>query len=313
MQRADESGIVRTITTVAVHTWSPRWHAASWALASLLLTLGATVAASVVLLLSDDLGPQLRGALLTGVLTFLPYGLVGSFLISRQPDLPFGWLLSGASAGLVLGLATAGPALAAVQDGGTGLLPRWGLLTSGLAFLPIGVQGLINVRFPSGKPATRKGRVLEALLVAGLCFAVLGGVLGSGTFREAASGTGPQSANPLTGGTPVEAVVDALTFTAPVVVLLGLVAGLGVVVRFRRAVGIERQQLKWRATGVVGALALFPLAVTERLGPAVDALDAWLFVATIVVPVVRYRLWTIDTIIRRSVVYGAVTVVLIAG
>lgn len=104
-------------------------------------------------------------------------------------------------------------------------------------------------------------------------------------------------------------MADTLVFLAPVVVLLGLVAGLGVVVRYVRTEGLARQQLKWRAAGIVVGLILFPLAVTEQLGP-VDALDAPVFVLTLVVPVLRYRLWAIDTILRRSVVYTAITIVL---
>ena len=94
----------------------------------------------------------------------------------------------------------------------------------------------------------------------------------------------------------------------------GLVAGIGVVVRCARASGIERQQLKWRAAGVVLALALFPLAVTERLDGAVAlARQHGASCATLAIPMVRYRLWAIDTIIRRSAVYAVVTIVLVAG
>ena len=95
-------------------------------------------------------------------------------------------------------------------------------------------------------------------------------------------------------------------------VLLGLLAGLGVIWRFARARGLERQQLKWRAAGVVVALAMFPLAVTGGLGPLM-VLDSPVFVLTLVIPVLRYRLWAIDTILRRSVAYAAITAVLLLG
>ena len=49
----------------------------------------------------------------------------------------------------------------------------------------------------------------------------------------------------------------------PVVVLLGLIAGLGVLRRAWKATGIERYQLRWRAYGVVLSLLLFPLAVNQ--------------------------------------------------
>ena len=92
----------------------------------------------------------------------------------------------------------------------------------------------------------------------------------------------------------------------PLVILLGILAGLGVVVRYARAVGVEQLQLRWRAVGVVVSLALFPLVVSESL-PATVAdvitdLEPLLFVATLAVPVLRYDLWAIDSIIRRSAV-----------
>jgi signal transduction histidine kinase len=86
-----------------------------------------------------------------------------------------------------------------------------------------------------------------------------------------------------------------------------------VVVRVFRAEGIARQQLKWRAVGVLVSLSLFPLAVTEQLPFFATGLDAVVFVLTLVVPVLRYRLWWIDTILRRSLVYGAITAALVIG
>ena len=160
-------------------------------------------------------------------------------------------------------LATVGPAALAVRAGHAGVLAELGLSMGNLGFVPIAVQGLVNVRFPSGRPATRKGRWLERALVAGTGLVILGGFLGDNVLRETAPGRDLR--NPLTADTWVAQVANGLTVLAPLVVLGGLVAGIGVVVRCVRASGIERQQLKWRAAGVVLALALFPLAVTERL------------------------------------------------
>ncbi|MPZ97237.1 MAG: hypothetical protein GEU96_20565 [Propionibacteriales bacterium] len=98
----------------------------------------------------------------------------------------------------------------------------------------------------------------------------------------------------------------------PLVILVGIIAGLHVVRRAWKATGIERDQLRWRAFGVVLSLALFPIAVTESLPLAVNLVDGLLFTATLVIPIVRYRLSAIDSIIRRSAAYLLVTV-LVAG
>ena len=108
-----------------------------------------------------------RDSLLISVSYAVPYAVTGAFLLARRPDLPFGWLLAGAAASQVLMLATVGPAALAVRAGHAGVLAELGLSMGNLGFVPIAVQGLVNVRFPSGRPATRKGRRLERALVAG--------------------------------------------------------------------------------------------------------------------------------------------------
>jgi signal transduction histidine kinase len=107
-------------------------------------------------------------------------------------------------------------------------------------------------------------------------------------------------------------VASALIVAVPLVILVGIIAGLSIVRRAWKATGIERDQLRWRAFGVVLSLALFPIAVTETLPLAVFLADGLLFTTTLVIPIVRYRLWAIDNIIRRSAAYVLVTV-LVAG
>jgi signal transduction histidine kinase len=245
------------------------------------------------------------------LVSMIAYGVAGAILIDRRPDLPFGWLLAGAAVLVVVQALVLPPAYAAAISGDRSALVRWGLTTTTFAFAPIAAQGLINVRFPSGRPATSWGRLLEKIIIVTTALVFLGGLFGGTGPRDAAGHQAPP--NPLTGGTVVGRIADGLTVLAPVVVLLGLVAGLGVVIRFARADGVTRQQLKWRAVGVVVALALFPLAVTDRLPSITSSLDPVVFVLTLVVPVLLYRLWAIDTILRRSLVYGTVTAALILG
>ena len=61
------------------------------------------------------------------------------------------------------------------------------------------------------------------------------------------------------------------------------------------------------------SLLLFPLAVNQVLPTAVDVLDGLFFVTTLAIPVVRYRLWAIDTVIRRSAAYALVTIAVVGG
>ena len=176
------------------------------------------------------------------------------------------------------------------------------------------MQGLVNVRFPSGRLSSRAGRVLEVALIAGIVLALAAGVLGDYKLRLVRpDSTVVQVANPLTGGTAVGRYAAGLSVVVPLVVLLGLIAGLGVLRRAWKATGIERYQLRWRAYGVVLSLLLFPLAVNQVLPTAVDVLDGLFFVTTLAIPVVRYRLWAIDTVIRRSAAYALVTIAVVGG
>ncbi len=301
----------RRLIASNVLTRLARRHSAASAVASLVIAFAGTMGAIVLLMTVGDVSPDVRSGLLAVPFTVLPYGIAGSVLIGRRPDLPFGWLLSGAAAAVVIALAAVAPAWFAVSHGYSGQLALWGLSLGSLGIVPVAIQGLVNVRFPSGKPATRWGRALELMIAIGLCLTVLGGILGTNTRRDMLPASAPpELRRPLT-GTLVGGIADALAPFGPLVILLGLIAGIGVVVRCGRAKGIERQQLKWRAAGVVVGLALFPLAVTEHLGEVSNYLDSTLFVATLAIPVLRYRLWAIDTIIRRSAVYATVTIVLV--
>ncbi|GAB3197812.1 hypothetical protein GCM10027062_10430 [Nocardioides hungaricus] len=236
----------------------------------------------------------------------LPYGVVGAVLVARRPDLPFGWLLCLAGMSLVAMLAIAGPSIIALDHGNGGQLAVWGLTAGSLMFVPVALEGLVNTRFPSGTPTGRWGLILDRAIVVGIVVGVVGGVLGDSAVRAIYPTGPPGGASRFVDGTHLVDIANLTVVAVPVVILLGIVAGIGVVVRFVRSEGVERLQLKWRAVGVVGALALFPLVVTEVLPTVVedviqDVAPLW-FVTTLVVPVLRYDLWAIDSIIRRSAV-----------
>ncbi len=90
--------------------------------------------------------------------------------------------------------------------------------------------------------------------------------------------------------------------------------------RFRRAQGIERQQLKWftyAAVLVVGSWAFFTLVglydwVTKSVWAAFATVSFWSIPAAIGIAILRYRLYDIDRLINRTLVYGLVTTVLAA-
>lgn len=277
-------------------------HASAVAIAVIALSIAGTAAALVASRLIEEteyLGPA---DMIYVACQILPYGLVGGVLVARRPDLPFGWLLSLSAVGLTVMLAVGGASIAALEHGHGGQLAVWGLTTGGLMFVPAAIEGLVNVRFPSGRPSGRVGVILERALVVGIMVGLLGAVLGDSTVRAVYPNGPPGGAERFVDGSGVIPIGNAVEIAIPLVILLGACAGIGVIIRYLRSEGVERLQLKWRAAGVVGALLLFPFAVTETLPDVAFDLAPLLFVATLVVPVLRYDLWAIESIIRRSAV-----------
>jgi hypothetical protein len=104
-----------------------------------------------------------------------------------------------------------------------------------------------------------------------------------------------------------------------VVIVANLTAATSLVVRFRHARGIERQQLRWvaLATVVIALLAVVNLATLAlgayALAPLVGGLNPPILSAAIGAAILRYRLYDLDRIISRTLAYGLLTLLLGGG
>jgi len=100
--------------------------------------------------------------------------------------------------------------------------------------------------------------------------------------------------------------------------LLLLACGTAVIVRFRRSRGDERQQIKWFAYAVVVMVLLFTLGhslgLTQivRVAPLVFAIPLTGLPVAAGIAILKYRLYDIDVIINRTLVYGSLTAMLVA-
>ena len=99
-------------------------------------------------------------------------------------------------------------------------------------------------------------------------------------------------------------------FAFQAALLLGAIGIVALVLRFRRAGAVQRQQIKWFAYGAVLSipLSLFPEA--RPWGPYAELLGTVLLLAGLGVGILRYRLWDIDRLVNRTLVYGLLTVIL---
>jgi hypothetical protein len=258
-----------------------------------------------------------------GVFTGLIWGAcptVGAVILARQPRNRIGWLCC--AVGLLVG-----PAFFAQAYAWYGLVYRPGSLPGGLAmawlgewpwFVALGLMlTFLLLLFPDGRLVSPRWRVVAWAAAATLA---LGSIWGM--FKPTLNAIEPQIVpNPL-GLQQAEDAFDLLE--SVVVVLLGLLTVLSaasMVVRFRRAQRVERQQLKWFTyAAVVSVLFWIAFALTglqHRLPTALTYVVGAIFLAAVPVAIgialLRYRLYDIDRLINRTLVYGLLTIVLGGG
>jgi signal transduction histidine kinase len=227
--------------------------------------------------------------------------LLGTLLALRRPTHPIPWLLVAIGVGY-LGFPAVVATVAAATAGGAA--PGWvpHLAWVGNWMWIVGSAGTLYLLllFPDGRLLNDRWRLVAR--VAPVYFVTMLAVAMLWPELEAAPGL----AHPL--GLELGAQAELLRFVSGYVLGIGgvLLQTLGVVclvLRFVRSTGIERQQMKWMAFGV----AMFGVAVPAvALGASPWFLDVAhvVILAAVVVAVTRYRLYDIDLVISRTVVYG---------
>ena len=250
------------------------------------------------------------------ILPIVAFPTVGAVVASRRPRHPVGWLFLGI--GLLGGLAALAPEYADYSlYAKPGSLPATAVFVWAntwldvMLFLSIGFLLLV---FPTGALPSRRWRPVFWLAIAA-------GVL---SFATSAFKPGPIPLDTLPVDNPLG--IDALrgpietagTFvwmSFAAAILLGVVS---VIVRFRHSQGDERAQLKWIALAAVLVVLGFVAGnATGHLGNAGDAVVDGLFALALAgipvaagVAILRYRLYEIDRVISRTLVYGALSVIL---
>ena len=255
---------------------------------------------------------------------FWTYAGVGALLALRRPRNTIGWLLIAIAFGLIGLTLTPDVDVAALVQGHATLADRlvtWTKDSSALAAF-LGFLSL-TVVFPTGRlPGATGRRAAIGLLIVSGADVILTAL--APTIRLSASaGTTVPVANPvaLMPGLPLWSVLPVGDGGVLVSVVAFGVGAVLMVVRYHRATGVERLQLRWLVAalasvllGIVTALALFAV-LGDMIGGAV-----WLPVVVtyptvplaIGIAVMRYRLYDIDRLISRTIVYAALTAILVA-
>ncbi len=242
---------------------------------------------------------------------------VGAIVASRRPENPVGWLLCLSGVAVSTSSFTSQYAIYALlaQPGSLPAGEAMAWIAAWLLPIMVGIQMFYILLFPTGRLPGRRWRWLARLIVA---FVVVG-VLSAAFSPEAHMGSLGPIRNPL-GVEGFDVFYEAVLYTmAP---LLFVSAALSVFMRLRRAVGVERQQLKWFAyaaamfaVGII--LIVIPLAINTPLwlewgGVAFFTVAGTTIPIAIGIAILRHRLYDIDRIINRTLVYGTLTATLAA-
>ena len=241
----------------------------------------------------------------SGGVANLAVPVVGLVLASQRPANRVGWLLLVAGLALGLGGFSAAYGLyALVADPGSWPAGRaFAWLSSWVWMISIAMLAYVFLLFPAGRLRSRRWR--PAAWFVGGAFTVAAVALLVHATRFWADPFGPASRD----GSPV--VVAAIVTLVVAALVVSVVA---VVVRFTRSSGEERLQLKWFAAAALLVVATF-IASSLTNSAVVNVLQNVAFLclwAAIGIAVLKYRLYDIDVVISKAVLYGTLAVFITA-
>ncbi|MGH3087581.1 MAG: hypothetical protein ACRDSJ_09720 [Rubrobacteraceae bacterium] len=256
--------------------------------------------------------------------SFLAFPVVGALLASRRPWNPIGWLLL--ADGLLWMLAIIADYYGQYERVEPGVLPFPLAVVSLNEWIWVPAIGLFGIflllSFPDGKLPSRRWRPLAWLSGAVMVLLTFGIMLAPGSLESLGG-----ERNPFGIGSQPWLGVAAMGIL-PLLPLCMFASAVSLVMRYRRSGGEVRRQIKWvaLAAAFMGALYLslmtFGIASTFFSGNSGYVAPSWLEGVMILsfagVPisvgfaVMKYRLYDIEIIVNRALVYGALTISLAA-
>jgi signal transduction histidine kinase len=250
-------------------------------------------------------------ATVAGYVAGLIFPIVGALIAARRPSSPIGWLLVAPGFVVLLnGLATEYARYSVDVDH----LPAAGLvlgITNSWWAIGLGALAPFTLLlFPDGRPPSRRWRWVLWLGGAGILLIVVGG-----TFSRVPDAFPHDPSNPI-GFLPHAVIGGLFQIGAMLFIPMIPVSAVGLVLRFRRSRGAEREQIKWLAYG--GSI----LGLGLIIGIALDATghgaarENVLGFATAAIPIsagiaiLRTRVFDIDVVIKKTVITGVLVVIM---
>src|SRR5215213_1833492 len=255
------------------------------------------------------------------VVPLLAYPTVGAIVASRRPKNLVGWIFCGM--GVVFGVSIFAEAYAYYAlPAGSDSLPG-GVYMAWFSAESLWLPGLflgsalLVLLFPNGRLLSRSWRAVVWLAVAGSAITAF-------AFATAPGRISPyRLSNPFGIEGTLRSILDVLgRLGAATVLVCCVLAVISVFVRLQSTQGEERQQIKWFAYAAAVLLSIFflglPLAAVIGAVGGGWAAQIPIVIGVLAIPaamgvaMLRYRLYDIDVVINRTLVYGALTVTLVA-
>ena len=293
--------------------------AAAWLAWSLWALSVMLTALSILLLVSNLTQPNthIYDTWLDNTLNAVFFSTVGAFVASRRPENLVGWLLCLFALSESIQLFGAEYAIYALlahpNSLPAGEATAW--ISSWILPIIIGLSVFFILLFPTGRLPSGGWRPLAWLTVAFILVGAISGAFDSGPVEGLGTIRNPLGID----GFPnaYGAVADTM---APVLLVAAAIA---LFMRLRRAEGVERQQIKWfayaAAATVIGLVLAYVIPTLtggslwfDRAGYAVLIAVIPAIPISIGIAILRYRLYDIDIIINRTLVYGSLTATLVA-
>ncbi len=247
------------------------------------------------------------------MLNALVFSAVGAVVATRRPAHPIGWLLT--AVGLIIAMQfLSGEYAATTLEPGLERLPygptsAW--LSSMMQITSFFPLLFLLLLFPTGRLLSSRWRIVGWMVACGVALGIASNALRPGPLEGLAYFNNPFGVD----AAAILRLIDAAAVWLLTGALLGAVFFL--IVRFHRSRGEERQQIKWFAAAAV--LGFFTLFFISILSLELGSLGNWVWAIVpaslpiaVGIAVLRYRLYDIDFIINRALVYGSMTVTLAA-
>jgi len=292
----------------------------AWSLAAVCVVIGTLALLFHLLTPSGSKGAFSLGLNALIAIFLVLYPVVGALVASRHPRNPIGWIFCGTSLVAAVGIF-------ADEYSGYALTVRHGSVLGAKVMAwfaswtgeptPLLSLALLFLLFPTGRLPSRRWRPVLWSVIGGSAMFYLAGAVTPGPLQAHEA-----IANPVGIRGPLGDVLGMLGTIGLILLLIGcLASAFSLIFRLRRGSAQERQQLKWVAypatIAVLGSVLAYVASNVfgSNLGNAIGfwtAISAFFSLPIFTAfAIIKYRLYDIDIIINRTLVYGTLTATLV--